>query len=161
MSKNIIGVRELLGKLDSLQKMKAAKAGIKAAALYLKGIVAKYPKSQRLTRESVYGRPFQTDRQRRFFFAALRDGRIEVPYQRGESPGSQRFKESWTIATENQGLTAIIGNNTTYGKYLKDAELQSKYAKAVGWTTVSDDVAQATERVLEIVKYAVDRDLAD
>ena len=113
------GLESLMGKIESLQQVRMIAAGIKTAALHIKGKIAQYPPVKRLTRASVYGSSFQTDKQRRYFFYALAKGKIEVPYRRGESPGSRTLGRRWTIATSNNGLTAIVGNNAPYGRWCR------------------------------------------
>lgn len=156
----IEGLEPLLKKIRSIAELQPVIGGIKAAALHLKGKLAIYPEQKHLTRASVYGSPFKSDKQRRFFFWALRTGEIEVTYRRGESPGSQTFGRRWTIRTSNRGLTAEVGNNAAYGMLLMDKERQSKYHAAVGWTTTDDVIAEETETIVSFVKYYIDRELA-
>nr|ASV43911.1 hypothetical protein [Hot spring virus BHS1] len=155
------GQEKLLARLESLGRLDMVKAGIQAAAVYLKGKLSQYPPSRRLTRAEVYGQTFQTDRQRRGFFAKLRSGEIEVPYRRGESPKSQRFKAGWTIAAQNSGMTVVIGNDTEYGPLLMEKEMQSLYAKRVGWRTIDAVVDDERPEVLRIVKDSIDSALED
>lgn len=155
----IEGLPPLLKKIRSLAELQPVVGAIKAAALHLKGKVAVYPEQKHLTRVSVYGTPFKSNKQRRFFFAALRKGEIEVPYRRGESPGSQTFGRRWTVHTLNRGLTAEVGNNAAYGPLLMDKEKQSRYHAMAGWRTTDDVIADETETVVSFVKYYIDREL--
>lgn len=156
----IEGIGPLLKKIRSIAELQPVIGAIKAAALHLKGKLAVYPEQKRLTRASVYGTPFKSDKQRRYFFWALRKGEIEVPYRRGESPGSQTFGRRWTVRTSNRGLTAEVGNNVSYGPLLMDKQKQSKYHAMVGWRTVEDIQAEETDTVMQFVKYYIDRELA-
>jgi len=161
---HIEGIEPLLAKIKSLQELRPVVGAIKAAALHVKGKVAVYseekrPKEKRPTRASVYGSVFKTEKQRRYFFWALRKGEIEVPYRRGVSPGSQTFGRRWTIAMSNAGLTAKIGNNAGYGPLLMDSTRQSLYAKAVGWRTTDAILDEETETVTRLITYEVNRAL--
>jgi hypothetical protein len=103
MTVEIKGLEELMKKVKTLEDLEGVKAGLRAGALYLKGKVAKYPPRRHGVRMQ-----FTSDRQRRGFFAKLRSGEIEVPYRRGQSPGSQALGRKWTISNRNQDLTAIV-----------------------------------------------------
>lgn len=156
----IEGMKELLAKIKDLRELTPVAGAVKAAAIHLKGKLAVYPPQQHLTRASVYGSTFQSAKQRAAFFAKLHDGEIEVPYRRGESPGSQTFGRRWTIATSNRGLTAVVGNNATYGPLLMDKERQSKYHAAGGWRTTNDVLTEETDTIVAFVKMSVDKALA-
>ncbi len=147
----IEGLQELMALVKSMDDLKPVKASIKVAAVYLKGKIAVYPAQKRPTRAEVYGSSFKTDKQRRYFFWALKKGTIEVPYRRGESPSSETFGRRWTVQTENYGMRAIVGNNASYGPLLMDDEQQTLYAKAVGWRTVQAIMRDERENVTEIV----------
>lgn len=150
------GQEKLLALLAVLGRLDPVKAGIRAAGLYVKGKLAQYPQAKRLTRAEVYGETFRTAKQRRAFFAKLKSGEIEVPYHRGESPSSQRFKARWALAAENGGVTAVVGNNATYGRLLMDPQLQSVYANRVGWRTTDAVVDEERAEVLRIISDAID-----
>jgi len=151
------GLESLMGKIENLSQVRMIAAGIKAAALHIKGKIATYPPVKRLTRASVYGSSFQTDKQRRYFFYALAKGKIEVPYRRGESPGSRTLGRRWTIATSNNGLTAIVGNNAPYGPLVQAKDRQTLYHKAVGWQTDEDVVEKERGAVVQFIQYEVQR----
>lgn len=143
-------LERIFKKLGNLQPVKV---GIKAAGEHVEGKVKQYPPRNRPSRKSVYGQSFVSDRQRKAFFAGLRDGSIEVPYRRGQSPGSQGHAKRWNTRLRNHGLTAIVGNNSSYGPLLQDADQQSRYMKAVGWKT--------TERVMEEERKMVNKIIRD
>lgn len=150
-----------LAKLAALGRLDEVKAGLMAAGIYLQKRLATYPPTKRLTRESVYGQTFQTDRQRRGYFAKLRDGEIQVPYHRGESPGSQRLKASWTQRTTNGGMTVILGNDTTYGPLLMEGRTQSLFMQRLGWKTTDEIVDAERDEVLRIIGDVIDDSLED
>jgi hypothetical protein len=153
----IEGLQELIKLVTDLEQLKPIKASLKAAGLYLKGRVAVYPAQTRPTRESVYGSSFKTEKQRRFFFAALKKGEIDVPYRRGASSGSETFGRRWTVGTTNNGLRVMVGNNASYGPLLMDEEKQSLYARAVGWRTVQAIMKEERDKVTEIVADGLQR----
>lgn len=155
----IHGMEELIAKLDRLEKLRAVIAVMRAAALYLKGKFAKYPSQKKITRERVYGSPFASDLQRRWFFWALGSGELSIPYHRGEDAGSEAFGRSWAIRDEDGGLTQIIGNDTSYGPYLMGDNEQSLFSQAMGWLTIDQVLQGYEDHVVDMVKQAIDQEL--
>lgn len=94
----------------------------------------KYPSSKSVSRSAAYGKPFFTDKQRRFFFAALHDGTIRIPYRR-----TQEFSKGWKVI--GRGERSIIANEVPYGSLLMDDKRQSRHARLIGWQTVGQVVA--------------------
>ena len=104
--------------------------------------------------------PSTSDKQRRFFFAALADGTIEVPYHRGESAGSEAMNRSWAIDESDEGLTQTIGNDTSYGHWVMGDD-QSLFMQAMGWRKVSDIAVEESAHVIEMVKAGLEAEIAD
>ena len=124
------GFDKLLAKMPRFRP--ALRGAVRAGALHVKGKIARYPAAR-------HGpQPFKTARQRRFFFYAVRAGLIEVPYRRGQSARSETLGRKWTIKSEDDGLTAVVGNNASYGPVVQDRDEQSFYHKTTGWPTVQD-----------------------
>ena len=157
----IDGMEELLAKIKTLQELKPVIAAMKAAAVYVKGKAAEYPERKTIARASVYGTPFKTIKQRRWFFWALKNDKIEVPYNRGSSPGSEAFGRRWTVSAQNNGLTQVVGNNADYGPYLMDPQKQSAYSKAMGWQTTQVIVDETAPVVKEFLQEYIDRYLKE
>lgn len=140
--------------LEQLRRLRGARRGIAAAALHLKGKFATYPAKNRPSRESVYGKTFVSDKQRRFVMAAIRRG--DIPYTRGVSSSSETLGRRWTTEERRGGLEQVVGNNASYAEYVQ-GDKQSKYMKAVGWERV-DAIADREARTLQrIVDYEVRR----
>ncbi len=151
---HIDGMEQLLAKIKSLEELRPVAGRIKAAAAHVKGKLMQYPSAR-------HGRqPFKTEKQRRYFFYALNAGIIEVPYRRGQSPGSRNLKQSWAVAFYNEGLTAEIGNNAPYGPVVQGAAQQSQYHRDTGWQTDQDVAEQEMDTVVEYVKEGIDETLA-
>ena len=144
------GYDALLRKITTLEQMRQLAAAVKSAALHVKGKIAQYPA------ESHRPQPFVSDKQRRGFFAKLRKGKIDVPYRRGASPGSQSLGRKWTIASSNGGLTVTVGNNVSYGP-LVQGEKQTGYHATTGWRTVEQVMDAERETVVEYVSQELQR----
>ena len=152
MATTIRGVVELKRKLAKLVDMRSIVPALEASAVHVKGKVSKYPHGNQHRPQ-----PFKTEKSRRFFFWALRQGIIEVPYRRGQSPGSEDHGQSWTIKGMKGGLQQVIGSDTSYGRLLQDADAQTAYHKATGWRTVQDVAEEEADDVLAYLKRAVDK----
>lgn len=125
-----------------------------AGALTALSFIKPYPEANRPSRSSVYGQTWKSEKQRRYFFFALRKGVIQVPYRRGLSPGSQRLGRSWTAKAINDTSVAI-GTNVTYARMVKDEGQQTKYMKAVGWTTIQQDIQRGRRATLNAMNAAI------
>ena len=69
-----------------------------------------YEPYKHVSLKQAYG-GFVSDKQRRFFFAALADGRISVPYKR-----TQELHDAWRV--EGKGYQSIIVNEKPYASYV-------------------------------------------
>lgn len=155
----IRGVEELLAKLARLEKLQAVIAVLRAAALYVKGKLAKYPQQKQIRRDSVYDTTFQSIKQQRWFFASLADETLDVPYHRGESASSEALGRSWTTEDQDGGLTQIIGNDTSYGPFVMGDEEQSLFMAAMGWQKTGDIVDQYEDYVVQKVQEGLEKEL--
>lgn len=126
------------GKLEDI--LPVARATLQALAIEVKGKIAKAPKQPK-------HRMKMTRKQRAFVMRAIREGLIEVPWRRAMSAGSEALSKSWATEIENDGLRAVIGNDTSYGPFVQDRENQSLFHQQTGWITVQD-VQEQTQPVL-------------
>ena len=150
----IKGMDELVKKLDDLSKLRKVHAGFKAGLLYLKGKIATYPPQKHITIASLGG--WKSDKQRRWFFANLRAGTIDVPYRRGQSEGSEDLANKWAIKYDKSKFEGTVGNNASYARMVM-GDKQTKMMKMIGWKTVDTVAKDETKRVQEYVFEAVRR----
>ena len=96
--------------------------------------LGKEPGNKYVTRKKAYGKSFFTQRQRRWFFASLRDGKIGVPYRRTLTISQSWVKhgagENVYLANQAEGAQWVIGPT------------QSRHEKLVGWKKYEDIVRQ-------------------
>jgi len=151
----ITGDRELRRKLQKLADPTQIVPALKEGAQHIKSKIQKYPDGNQHRPQ-----PFKTAKQRRFFFWALRQGIIEVPYRRGQSPGSEDHQQSWTVKGMKGGLQQMIGSDTSYGPLLQDKQRQASYHRQTGWKTTDEIVEEEEEKVLNQIKKRVDEILA-
>jgi len=140
----IEGLDELIDKIETIEDLEFVKAGMVAAGKHIKGIMRAYPPVSRRPQ------PFVSDKQRRGFFAKLRSGEIEVPYRRGQSPGSQTLGRRWAQSARDGGLTQVIGNNAGYASLVQGPE-QTQYHKQTGWKTTKQVAEEERETVTNFI----------
>jgi len=121
---------KLRGKIQTIEQLKMLRPWVRAAALYVKGQLARYPPVRRGPQ------PFKTAKQRRAVFAMLKSGEIEIPYYRLSNPKSENLAGSWAMRKEYGGLRWTIGTNVSYARVVMDRKQQSQYHKTTGWKTV-------------------------
>jgi len=155
----IEGLDELVRKLDDLGKLSTVHAALQAAALYIKGKVAKYPQST----EANQPRGFNT------MYSMTSHRPINTWYQRGYGSkwitksgqvhgrkSSEQLGQKWTTKYDKERFEAVIGNNASYAIFVQ-GEKQAKFHKARGWITVETVAKEETKRVQEYVIDAVRR----
>ena len=141
---NISGMDKIV---DKLKKLPAAvgDAATEAGSKYLLNVLVnkEIPTYRHVTRAQAYGSTFSSDKQRRFVFAALRDGRIVVPYQRrGKSGGVQ---SAWEI--HGSGKQVTITNGDPAAKWIY-SEMQANLNRMIGWLRVSQIIDKYTKQIV-------------
>lgn len=153
-NKSVQGLDQLKVKLAELRDPQALRAWVAAAAHALLGHVKAYPPAKRLKRSGVYGQAFQSDRQRRWIFAALKRG--EIPYFRGQNPRSENLGQSWTVAMRSN-TAAVIGTQASYARRVKDKPLQTRFMRAIGWRSVQQDATDHAGEVRDIIGAGIEQ----
>lgn len=148
-----VDLTDILSKIDKATKLQAFKNGLHEAALTVQRVLQIYPPVRRGKQ------PFKTDKQRKYFFYALKKGLIEVPYVRRLNINSQDMRAHWEIESQNNGLTQIIGNRVSYSKYTHGNTSQSRYHAKTKWKTVLQITSSTQSRIERIVLAAIAGDL--
>lgn len=92
---------------------------------------------------------FKSDKQRRFFWAALREGKIQIPYRRSGTLGRR-----WSTKVEatTADVVGIVGNLTPYAPFVQGAGKQATIHQG-NWQTEQDVARDAAN---EITGYFAD-----
>lgn len=150
----IKGLDKLQIKFEGIEP--AIKHGIKASALHIKGKVDKYPASTGANSPKSFssgGNNMWYERGWGSKWALKRGG------WHGRK-SSENLGRKWTIATENNGMTAKIGNNVSYGKWVQSPEYQARALKRIGWKT-TEQVAEEEQLTVErFIKSEIDKALS-
>lgn len=140
------GIDSLVGMLQTLMSNGWMVQAATEAAAVIEQELAKYPSARRRKQ------PFKTARQRRFFFAALADGRIRVPYQR-----TGRLGRGWRVGVTNLtgGLSITVENAVPYWDRVQGAR-QAPYHRG-NWKTLSELSRGLEQRIVAIYDRRVDQ----
>lgn len=115
---------------------------------FAQNFVAKYP-----PRSSSKRMVFKSDKQRRWFFWALRSGQIDVPYRRTGTLG-----KSWTtdVRVTSENIRGVLGNVRPYAPYVQDEERQAQMHKG-HWPTVQMLLRAPAARMQKYFEQAIAR----
>ena len=153
MTIKIEGLDAIVKKIDSLGRAGVMKTPMRQSVSYIHRTIKKYPAGSKAHRPQ----PFKSDKSRRWFFWALREGKIEVPYRRGQSPGSEDLQQSWTTTVSADGRRGEVGTNTRYARLVQDASRQTGYHKTTGWRTIQDVAKKEAPKIVAFFKAAYDK----
>lgn len=135
MTVEVQGLDDVLRKLDGLDAPEVFRRPMTQATAHLQRKLAQYP--PQVSRRQ----PFKTEKQRRYFFWALREGIIQVPYRRTGTLGRK-----WTTEVSPDGRQGRVGNNTPYAPLVQGTrEQQASYHAQGGWRRV-DHVARTEQQ---------------
>lgn len=133
-----------------LQNRVASRAS-RAMLIHLRSKVAVYPPVSRRPMD------FQSDSERREFFARLAAGEIEVPYRRGLSPNSESLGKRWQI--KGRGRSWTLSNNASYASLVQGRK-QHPYHKGTGWKTVQSALDSERGEFARILSRETERELS-
>ena len=152
MPETIKGMNKLIKKLDTIEKMRGAKRGLKAGALHVKGKIDEYPPS---TSANTPGNPTGRWYERGWGSRYKRLDGVVTGRKTSETLGRK-----WTTAERAGGFQQIIGNNASYAPFVHDAEEQAKFHGDRGWKTDEQVLDEEGDEVLEFIQREVEKELA-
>jgi hypothetical protein len=155
----IEGAEEIIRRIDDIARLNKVKAAIRQAAVFLEGKVSEYPTPSHRPNLMLRGDSAKAKRMRAGFFYHLKHGNIEVPYRRGQSPGSEKLGQSWTTRTESQGFRAIIGTGVSYAKMVQDSANQTSYHRHTGWITTRQVEMLYGQQAINQIESALQREV--
>lgn len=134
MAIETIGLEEMQAILQKVQDRSYIKRGFARTGARMQKQLAAYPAQQKGRKQ-----PFTTAKQRRYFFWALKEGIIKVPYRRTGLLGRRwQFKVEQTVLKTRLS----VGNNAPYARIVQgDDSDQSHFHKPV-WQNTADKVLE-------------------
>lgn len=139
MGIDISGAKEIAEKLNQIPP-EAQDAGVESANAYIVNFEQAYAPYTYVSVEQAGG--WKSERQRRYVMARIREGSIQVPYQR-----KQTLRKGWRV--EGNGRNQIVVNEVDHAAVVKDIKSQSRGHMLRGWDVVQTEIQ---ERVDEIVR---------
>jgi hypothetical protein len=117
---------------------------------YLQRVEQEYPPYQYVTRAQAYptapaGPGWFSDKQRKYVMARIRKGEITP----GTPRRTQNFRRGWKII--GKGKDSLLVNEVPYGPYLKDDMQQARHMFLIGWTILSEDIRDRTDKIMLII----------
>lgn len=106
-----------------------------------------------VSRKAAYGVTFFTAKQRRWFFAAVRDGRINP----GQNNRTGETSAAWQAEPRNNGYRYTMTNNTPGGYYTRDNRGQARQLAKVGWRKIRDVLVANYQGAVRAAVLAVNR----
>jgi hypothetical protein len=143
----IAAVQAALAKASSPQVMHAL---TQDAGEYMRGQLRKYPAYQYVSRARSYGKPFQSERQRRWFFAALRSGELMLPYRR-----TNALKQGWQLTRFGEN-DLLLTNEVSYAKFVQQSP-QARMMIYIGWRSQETIVYYERAQIQRVVTESYNR----
>lgn len=132
-------LNKAFARLGTAQMQQILRRPMEASLLLLQGELTNYPGPPM----RPYPKMLRTEKQRRWFFWALREGVIHVPYTR-----TGKLGQSWTwkIDMTGSGLRGEIGTNLKYAKWVQHRGRQARIHQG-NWLTDYGAVEHRREEI--------------
>lgn len=132
--------------LQKIKQLEGARRGIQAAGLYTLGKVRWYPVQKKVKMQ------FVSEKQRRWFFAALREGLINIPYVR-----TYNLRNSWEVTYSS--IRAVLTNKAKYAHWVMGEGTQTSMMKQIGWLTDKFILNRESPRIIQIISESIEKAL--
>lgn len=107
------------------------------------------PPQKKVTRIQAYGESFVSDKQRRWFFANLNDGTLDIPSAR-----TGKLSEGWKIYGSDYQKKIV--NKVPYSPYVQGFT-QSRMSKLGGWHPWPEVITSNMKGAMQAARQAVNR----
>lgn len=155
LSVKVEGIEQVQSKLRAISPDAIFPKAVKAAWPEIQRILQDYPPQRYVSREAAYGQTFSSQKQRRWFFAALRSGKISVPYHRTGELG-RAWKVEGMGHSVSTGPSAKISNAAPGAAHVYGIGMpQAAQPRMVGW----QDEEELKRRVGEVLKAEIERQI--
>ncbi len=153
ISAHVEGLEQLFRKLDHMAAVEVLKPPMEASLLLLVDFMEDYPTSGP---QRPYPKMLRTAKQRRYFFWALAQGIIKVPYVR-----SGKLGQSWTwdVTTSGDGVHGKVGTNLKYAPYVQSKQLQARIHQG-NWQTDAQAIEDKRDEIVQRFRDAIRQALA-
>lgn len=97
---------------------------------------------------------FKSAKQRRFFFAALREGKIQIPYRRSGTLGRRWYSRVNVGGGMAGDVAGFVGNLTPYARYVQGFSEQAPIHKG-NWQTEQDVAHESRDEIVGFFNEAI------
>lgn len=152
----VVGAKELIAKLTTLEQLQKVKKTIYDEAVYLKDKLATYPTNAHGPNTGLRGDSEKAKKMRRGFFYHLKQGTISVPYTRTGILGTR-----WTVTSDSTGWVATVANSMfAYNSLVQGPDQTIGHSKS-GWLTVDKAKENEEAGVIARIEAALEEEVAD
>lgn len=145
---DVQGIDALVKKLNNLPPA-AQDAAVDEVSDYLLNVLRHYPQQKSVTLRQAYG-GFKSDKQRRWFFWALKSGAINVPYRR-----TQGLARGWKKI--GNGAKSILANETPGAAFVQPEtdKQQANMMRIIGWKPLETEIKERNDKINQKIDGAV------
>jgi hypothetical protein len=125
--------KKLSNKLNSFERNFVIGQTLEEVGEFMRYRLREYPGYRYVSRKAAYGQSFSSDRQRRWFFAALAEGRITP----GRANRSGKLGDGWRIVkTDPKALNLV--NEVPYAVFVQGTVTQqARQPRMAGWKSIT------------------------
>lgn len=162
LSLTVSGMPEVKKKLAKLPPAIQEEVTISVANYLLKVMIEdEVPPWKLVHRETAYGRPFFTAKQRRWFFWHFRyeiKNDIPLPWHKRRGKTGGGIESRWKIyRTEGDKGEVVVANTHPASMFLYDNERQARQLGMVGWPKIGDVMERRRKNIQSVILRAVRR----
>ena len=143
-------INKLFDRFDTASVQRILRPPMEASLLMLQDDLTDYPPP------STGKIRFKSAKQRRYFFWALREGFIQLPYHRKGKLGQSW---TWRITSTGNGLRGQVGTNLSYAKWVQNEDSQARIHRG-NWLTDTGAVQQKRDEIGRRFRSAIRAQLA-
>lgn len=145
---DIQGIEATTERLGKIRNPEGMREGSRAVAEYIVKELKRYPSPKRVSRKTAFGVTFFTDKQRRWFFANLREGKLQIPYRR-----TRTLMGGWRDAPLGSS-DYMVYNEVPYAPYVQGDIGKSRMMTIIGWQSLKELVRRMGDRIGRIFSEA-------
>ena len=146
----VSGIDAVRRTMERINKPRIVGEVTKAVGDYLRGKLQRYPPYIYVSRQQAYGKPFFSERQRRWFFAALRDGRLTIPYQR-----TGALRRGWQLLASGENDYLLL-NEVLYARYVQNSP-QARMMTLRQWRSVQRIIYEDARGIGTVAREALNQ----
>lgn len=136
----VTGIDDVVKRLGSNWAEKAMRLPMEHSLMSIVDYMEEYPGPP----QRPYPNMLRTAKQRRYFFWALKQGIIKVPYERRGKLGQSW---TWRISSLGNGLHGVAGTDKSYAKYVQSSAHQALIHRG-NWRTEMDAIRELRSDII-------------